>query len=57
MPSGEVTNVSIISSSTKNSEFDENIIRYIKRWAFDPVEGGGPVEVIVPIAFEGQGSD
>ena len=37
LPSGEVTNASVISSSTKNPDFDENILRYIKRWSFDPV--------------------
>jgi TonB family protein len=54
LPSGEVANVTIVNSTTKNSEFDENIVRYVKRWAFGPVEGGGPVEVIYPFVFEGQ---
>ena len=56
LPSGEVSNVSIVSSTMNNSEFDENIVRYIKRWAFPPVEGGGPVEVTFPFVFEGQPS-
>jgi TonB family protein len=56
LPSGEVANVSIVNSSTNNSEFDENIVRYVKRWMFPAVEGGGPVEVIYPFVFESQSS-
>jgi TonB family protein len=56
LPTGEVANVSIVSSTMNNSEFDENIVRYIKRWTFPPVEGGGPVEVTFPFVFEGQPS-
>jgi TonB family protein len=56
LPSGEVANVSVVSSTTNNSEFDENIVRYVKRWMFPAVDGGGPVEVIYPFAFEGQPS-
>jgi len=56
LPSGEVANVSIVSSTMNNSEFDENIVRYIKRWTFPPVENGGPVEVTFPFVFEGQPS-
>ena len=54
MPDGSVTSLSIVSSSTKNSEFDDTILRYVKRWAFSPVEGGGPVEVVFPFVFEVQ---
>lgn len=54
MPDGSVSNVSVIASTTKNSEFDDAIVRYIKRWAFLPVQGGGPVEVVVPFALEAQ---
>ncbi len=56
LPSGEVVNVSVVNSTTNNSEFDENIVRYVKRWAFPPIESGGPVEVIYPFVFEGQPS-
>lgn len=56
LPSGEVVNVSIVSSTMNNSEFDDNIVRYIKRWTFPPVEGGGPIEVVFPFNFEGQPS-
>jgi TonB family protein len=54
MPDGSVTNVTIVSTSTKNSEFDETLVRYIKRWAFPAMEGGGPVEVVFPFVFEAQ---
>jgi TonB family protein len=56
LPSGDVANVAIVNSTTKNSEFDETIVRYVKRWTFGPVDSGGPVEVIYPFVFEGQPS-
>ncbi len=56
LPSGEVANVSVVTSTTNNAEFDENIVRYVKRWMFQAIEGGGPVEVIYPFVFEGQPS-
>jgi TonB family protein len=56
LASGEVANVSVVASTTNNSEFDENIVRYVKRWTFPAVEGGGPVEVIYPFVFESQPS-
>jgi TonB family protein len=55
MPDGTVSNVSIVSSTTKNPEFDDTILRYVKRWTFPPVEGAGPVEVVFPFVFEAQG--
>jgi protein TonB len=54
LPSGAVSNVSIVKSSTNNSEFDEAILRYIRRWQFPAVPDGGPVEVVYPFVFEGQ---
>ena len=54
LPSGAVANVSIVKSTTGNGEFDEMVIRYIKRWKFPAVEGAGPVEVVYPFVFEGQ---
>jgi TonB family protein len=56
LPNGEVANVSIVNSTTNNGDFDDAIIRYVKRWAFPPIDGGGPVEVIYPFVFEGQPS-
>jgi TonB family protein len=56
LPSGAVSNVSIVKSSTSNSDFDEAILRYIKRWQFPSVEGGSPVEVVYPFVFEGNPS-
>lgn len=54
LPSGSVSNVSVVKSTTGNSEFDEAILRYIRRWQFTPVESGGsPVEVVYPFVFEG----
>jgi TonB family protein len=54
LASGQVSNVSVVQSSTNNSDFDEAIIRYIKRWQFPEVPGASPVEVVYPFAFEGQ---
>jgi TonB family protein len=54
LPEGGVANASIVKSTTNNSDFDEAILRYIKRWQFPPVQGGGPVEVVYPFVFEGQ---
>ncbi len=54
MPDGSVSNVAIVSSTTKNSEFDETLVRYVKRWTFPAVDGGSPVEVVFPFVFEAQ---
>lgn len=54
LPDGSVSNVVVVESTTNNADFDEAVVRYIKRWQFSPVSGGGPVEVIYPFAFEGQ---
>ncbi|MBN1602444.1 MAG: TonB family protein [Chitinispirillaceae bacterium] len=54
LPSGAVSNVSVVKSSTNNSDFDGTIIRYIKRWQFPAVPESGPVEVVYPFVFEGQ---
>jgi TonB family protein len=54
LSSGAVSNVSVVKSSTSNSDFDETIIRYIKRWQFPAVPESGPVEVVYPFVFEGQ---
>jgi TonB family protein len=53
LPDGSVTNVSIVSSTTNNSTFDNRILSYIKRWTFPPISGGGSVEVTFPFAFTG----
>ncbi len=53
LPSGSVSSVSIVKSTTNNSDFDETILRYIKRWQFPEVENGSPVEVVYPFIFEG----
>lgn len=53
LPSGAVSSVSIVKSTTNNADFDETILRYIKRWQFPEVENGSPVEVVYPFIFEG----
>ncbi len=54
LPSGAVSNVTIVKSNTGNNEFDEMVLRYIRRWQFSEIEGAGPVEVVYPFVFEGQ---
>jgi TonB family protein len=54
LPSGAVSNLSVVKSTMNNQEFDETILRYIKRWQFPEVSGGTPVEVVYPFVFEGQ---
>ena len=54
LPSGAVSNVSVVKTTMNNPEFDETILRYIKRWQFPEVSGGTPVEVVYPFVFEGQ---
>jgi TonB family protein len=51
--SGAVTDVSVIKSSTQNSRFDENILRYIKRWDFSDCSIAESIEIIFPFAFSG----
>ncbi|MBD3346953.1 MAG: TonB family protein [Chitinivibrionales bacterium] len=53
LPSGGVTNVSVAKSSTNNTSFDQNIIRYVKRWSFSSCSVAEPIEVIYPFAFTG----
>ena len=53
LPSGAVANVTVVKSTTGNGDFDEMVLRYIKRWKFPAVEGAGPVEVVYPFVFEG----
>ncbi len=53
MPDGSVANLSIVKSTTQNSEFDQTILRYVKRWTFADAPGSGLVEVVYPFAFEG----
>ncbi|MBN1130191.1 MAG: TonB family protein [Chitinispirillaceae bacterium] len=53
LPSGTVSNASVVKSTTNNGDFDEAVLRYIKRWQFPAVEGASPVEVVYPFVFEG----
>lgn len=54
LPSGAVSNVSVVKTTINNPEFDETILRYIRRWQFPVVSDGTPVEVVYPFVFEGQ---
>jgi TonB family protein len=56
LPSGEVSDVSVVKSTTNNSGFDETIVRYVKRWIFPAISSGGSLEVVYPFVFEGSAS-
>jgi TonB family protein len=56
LSTGAVSNVVIVKSTTGNGDFDDAILRYIKRWQFPAVEGASPVEVVYPFVFEGNPS-
>ena len=53
LPSGAVSTVAVVKTTTNNSEFDDAIMRYIKRWQFPAVPDASPVEVVYPFVFEG----
>ncbi len=50
---GTVSNVAVQSSTLTSKTFENRILEYIKRWTFDPIEGGAPVEVTFPFIFSG----
>jgi len=54
LPSGGVSNVVIVNSTTSNASFDQNILRYIMRWDFASCSIASPFEVELPFAFQGQ---
>lgn len=54
LPTGAVASVSIAKSTMNNPEFEDMVVRFVQRWMFTPISGGGPVEVVFPFAFEGQ---
>ena len=54
LPSGAVSSVSVLNTSTGNAGFDRNIVRYIKRWRFTACKPASPLEIDLPFVFEGQ---
>ncbi len=53
LPGGAVSTVTIIKSTTNNSEFDQTITRtHIARWSFADCSVGESVEVVFPFVFE-----
>jgi TonB family protein len=51
--SGTVSEVSVVNSTTSSAEFDENIVRYIKRWDFSSCGTGESIEIVFPFVFSG----
>jgi len=51
--SGTVSDASVVTSSTGNGEFDDNILRYIKRWDFSGCGVGESIEIVFPFVFSG----
>lgn len=52
MPNGSVANVSVAGSTMDNAQFDENILRYVRRWDFSSCSIAEMTEVVYPFAFE-----
>ncbi len=50
-PEGDIINISIASSTTGFSEFDNEIKRAVSRWKFGPVKSGNTT-VTIPFSFE-----
>ena len=47
---GEISDISIVSSTTQNREFDTEIQRYVSRWMFHKIKSG-KTTVIIPLTF------
>lgn len=54
LPTGSVANVAVVQSTMNNSEFDQNIVRYIQRWDFSSCSPSSPLEIELPFSFSGQ---
>jgi TonB family protein len=53
LPNGSVTNTVIIQSTTNNSRFDQNALRYIGRWRFSECAPDSPLDIELPFVFQG----
>jgi TonB family protein len=49
-PKGEISDISIVSSTTQNREFDTEIQRYVSRWMFHKIKSG-KTTVTIPLTF------
>lgn len=47
---GEISDISIVSSTTQNREFDTEIQQYVSRWRFHKIKSG-KTTVIIPLIF------
>lgn len=47
---GEISDISIVSTTTQNSEFDTEIQRYVSRWMFHKIKSG-KTTVTIPLTF------
>lgn len=47
---GEISDISIVSSTTQNREFDTEIQRYVSRWKFHKIKSG-KTTVTIPLTF------
>jgi TonB family protein len=54
LPSGSVSNVTVVQSTMNNSEFDQNVVRYIQRWSFADCSPSSPLDIELPFSFSGQ---
>ena len=47
---GEISDISIVSSTTQNREFDTEIQRYVSHWMFHKIKSGKTI-VSIPFTF------
>ena len=50
VPNGEISDISIVSSTTQNREFDTEIQRYVSRWRFNSTKYG-KTTITIPFTF------
>ena len=48
--SGEISDISIVSSTTQNREFDAEIQKHVRRWMFHKIKSG-KTTVTIPLSF------
>jgi TonB family protein len=53
MTDGSVTSAVSVQSTTNNTRFDQNVLRYISRWNFAKCSPDSPLEIVLPFVFEG----
>ena len=54
LPNGSIVNVTVVSSTINNSDFQKTVCRYVRRWKFPVIpDEQGEVTVTYPFVFSG----